>query len=220
MRTFAGNNSKILTLMPRKKSGFPYEVHPTPMKGKDGRNIVYARPARGLKLDIEAVDGYCHEHYKTADGELEYVFKQFVKCAAELMARGYRIETPIGSFVPKLGLKREITDADEVEDDDVMLDSVDYNPGKVWTKAIDQWLFDGFKRVDNPNVQELMQDTEHLERALKECLKKGYVTVKMFAYRASLSKYSARKQLEAWTKGESPKLIKSKMGQTDIYTEI
>ena len=38
--------------MPRKKSGFPYEVHPTPMKGKDGRNIVYARPARGYKLDI------------------------------------------------------------------------------------------------------------------------------------------------------------------------
>ena len=31
--------------MPKKKSGFPYEVHPTPAKGKDGRNIVYARPA-------------------------------------------------------------------------------------------------------------------------------------------------------------------------------
>lgn len=206
--------------MPRKKNGFPYEVHPTPMKGKDGRNIVYARPARGLKLDIEAIDGYCHEHYKTADGELEYVFKQFLKCAAELMARGYRIDTPIGSFVPKLSLKREITDADEVNDDDVMLDGVDYNPGKVWTKAIGQWLFDGFKRVDNPNVQELMQDTEHLEQALKECLKQGYVTVKMFAYRASLSKYSARKQLEAWTQGENPKLMRSKMGQMHIYTEV
>ena len=28
-----------------------------------------------------------------------------------------------------------------------------------------------------------------------------------------------RKQLEAWTKGENPKLMKSRMGQTDIYTE-
>lgn len=220
MRTFAVNSLKFVLIMSRKKNGFPYEVHPTPKKGKDGRNIVYARPARGLKLDFEAVDGYCHEHYKTADGELEYVFKQFVKCAAELMARGYRIDTPIGSFVPKLGLKREITDADEVDDDDVVLDSVDYNPGKVWTKAIGQWLFDGFKRVENPNVQELMQDTEHLERALKECLKKGYVTVAAFAYCASLSKYSARKQLETWTKGETPKLMKSKMGQMDIYTEV
>ena len=206
--------------MPRKKTGFLYEVHPTPMKGKDGRNIVYARPARGRKLDIDAVDGYCAKNYDTKDGELSRVMKQFLKCAAELMARGYRIETPIGSFVPKLGLKREITDADEVDDDDVVLDSVDYNPGKVWTKAIGQWLFNGFTRVDNPNVLELMQDTEHLERALKECLKKGYATVAMFAHCASLSKYSARKQLEAWTKGESPKLMKSKMGQTDIYTEV
>ena len=34
--------------MPKKKSGFPYEVYPTPAKGKDGGNIVYARPAKGL----------------------------------------------------------------------------------------------------------------------------------------------------------------------------
>ena len=93
--------------MPKKKSGFPYEVHPTPVKGKDGRNIVYARPARGLKLDIDAVDDYCQKHYETK-----------------------------------------------------------------------------------------------------------------IAYRASLSKYSARKQLEAWTKGENPKLMRSKMGQLHIYTEI
>ena len=206
--------------MPRKKTGFLYEVHPSPMKGKDGKNIVYARPAKGLKLDIDAVDGYCHEHYDTKDGELSRVMKQFLKCAAELMARGYRIETPIGSFVPKLGLKREITDADEVNDSDVKLEGVDYNPGKIWNKAIEGWLFNGFTRVENPNVQELMNDREHLEQALKECLKQGYVTVNTLAYRASLTNYSARKQLEAWTQGDNPKLMKSKVGHNDIYTEI
>ena len=207
--------------MPKKKSGFPYEVHPTPMKGKDGRNIVYAKPAKGLKLDIKAVDGYCHEHYELKDGELEFVFKQFLKCASELMARGYRIDTPIGSFVPKLGLKREITNADEVDDDDVQLEGVDYNPGKIWNKAIEGWLFNGFTRVENPNVQELMQDTAHLEQALRECLKqRGFVTVKAFTIQAHLTDYSARKQLETWTKGDNPKLMKTKMGQTDIYTEV
>ena len=207
--------------MPKKKSGFPYEVHPTPMKGKDGRNIVYAKPAKGLKLDIKAVDGYCHEHYELKDGELEFVFKQFLKCASELMARGYRIDTPIGSFVPKLGLKREITSADEVDDDDVQLEGVDYNPGKIWNKAIEDWLFNGFTRVENPNVQELMQDTAHLEQALRECLKqRGFVTVKAFTIQAHLTDYSARKQLETWTKGDNPKLMKTKMGQTDIYTEV
>ena len=202
--------------MPKKKSGFPYEVHPTPMKGKDGRNIVYAKPAKGLKLDIKAVDGYCHEHYELKDGELEFVFKQFLKCASELMARGYRIDTPIGSFVPKLGLKREITNADEVDDDDVQLEGVDYNPGKIWNKAIEGWLFNGFTRVENPNGQELMQDTAHLEQALR----RGFVTVKAFTIQAHLTDYSARKQLETWTKGDNPKLMKTKMGQTDIYTEV
>ena len=207
--------------MPKKKTGFMYEVHPSPMKGKDGRYIVYARPARGLKLDIEAVDKYCHDNYETKGGELEFVFKQFLKCASELMARSYRIDTPIGSFVPKLGLKREITNADEVDDDDVQLEGVDYNPGKIWNKAIEGWLFNGFTRVENPNVQELMQDTAHLEQALRECLKqRGFVTVKAFTIQAHLTDYSARKQLEAWTKGDNPKLLKSRMGQMDIYTEL
>ena len=168
------------------------------MLRKDGRNIVYARPARGYKMSMKGVDEFCHKYYNTRDGEITYAFEQFLKGAAELMARGYRIDTPIGSFVPKLGLRREIT---------------------VWNKAIEKWLYDGFLRVHNPNVQALMQDQEHLEKALRECLKKGYATTRSFAYHASLTQYSARKQLEAWTKGENPKLMKSRMGQTDIYTE-
>ena len=206
--------------MPKKKSGFPYEVHPTPVKGKDGRNIVYARPARGYKMSVKGVDEYCSMHYNTRNGEVTYVFEQFLKGAAELMARGYRIDTPIGSFVPKLKLRREITDADDVENNDVELEGVDYNPGKIRNKAIEKWLFNGFLRVHNPNVQALMEDQEHLEKALKECLKRGYTTTKTFAIVANLTLYSARKQLEAWTKGENPKLMKTKMGQMHIYTEI
>ena len=206
--------------MPRKKSGFPYEVHPTPIKGKDGRNIVYARPAKGHKMSIEGVDEFCAKHYATRNGEIELAFKQFIKGASELMAMGYRIDTPIGSFVPKLGLTREITDADEVKDSDVVLEGVDYNPGKLWNKAIEKWLYNGFMRVDNPNTQALLNDKEKMEEVLQKCLKRGYVTVKVFAILAGLTKYSARKQLEAWTKGEHPKLMKSQLGKTDIYTEI
>ena len=206
--------------MSRKKSGFPYEVHPTPKKGKDGRNIVYACPAKGLKMSIEGVDEFCAKHYATRNGEIELAIKQFIKGASELMAMGYRIDTPIGSFVPKLGLTREITDADEVKDSDVVLEGVGYNPGKLWNKAIEKWLYDGFKRVENPNTQALLNDKEKMEEVLQKCLKRGYVTVKVFAILAGLTKYSARKQLEAWTKGEHPKLMKSQFGKTDIYTEI
>ena len=206
--------------MSKKKSGFPYEVHPTPAKGKDGKNIVYARPARALKMSIEGVDEYCSEHYPIPSGMIEHAFNTFIKGAGELMAMGYRIDTPIGSFVPRLALKREITDPEEVDDKDVELDGVDYKPGKKWNKAISKWLFDGFTRADNPNTQELLKDTEHLEHALKESLKPGYTTTKRFAYLSGLTLYTARKVLEAWTQGETPKLMRSKIGQMHIYTEI
>jgi len=206
--------------MPKKSSGFPYEVHPTPAKGKDGRNIVYARPARGLKLSIKNIDEYCAKHYTTRSGEVEFVLDQFLKAAAEMMARGYRIETPIGSFVPKLKLKREITNADDVRNSDVEIDGVDYNPGKVWNKAIGKWLYDGFLRVDNPNVQEQLDDKEQLEQALSECLKRGYVTVSSYALHAGLSHYTARRLLNEWTEGKNPRLLKTRMGHSDIYTEI
>lgn len=206
--------------MPRKKAGFLYEVHPTPAKGRDGRNIVYAKPARGLKMTIDEVDSYCADNHSLRSGELKLVMGEFLRAAATLMARGYRIDTPIGSFAPRLALRREITNPDEVKDSDVLLDGVDYIPGKHWDEAIGKWLFNGFKRIHNANTQELMKDAEYLERTLRICLKQGYVTVRAFADHAGLTLYSARKQLEAWTQGDSPKLMRSRMGQMHIYTEI
>lgn len=205
--------------MPRKKTGFLYEVHPTPAKGKDGGNIVYVKPARGMKLSIDAVDDYCATHHSLRSGELKLVMSEFLKAAGVLMARGYRIDTPIGSFAPRLTLRREVTNPDDVKDADVELDGVDYIPGKHWDEAIKKWLFDGFTRLDNPNTQELLQDEAHLEEALRKGLKRGYVTARSFAYHAGLTLYSARKQLEAWTKGDHPKLLRTRMGQMHIYTE-
>ena len=205
--------------MPKKKNGFPYEVHPTPAKGRDGRNIVYARPARSRKFSIKGIDEYCATHYSTRKGEVEFVLGQFLLAAAEIMAKGYRIETPIGTFAPKLKLKREITHADEVRNGDVAIDGVDYYPGKLWNRAIEKWLFDGFLRVDNPNVQEQLDDKVQLDKALSECLKRGYVTVSNFAFCAKLSHYTARRLLNEWTEGENPRLLKTRMGRTDIYTE-
>ena len=206
--------------MPRKKAGFRYEVHPTPAKGKDGGNIVYARPARGLKMNIDELDNYCATHHSLRSGELRLVMGEFLRAAATLMARGYRIDTPIGSFAPKLALKREITNPDDVKNSDVRLDGVEYIPGKHWDDAIGKWLYDGFVRVNKPNTLELIKDTEHMEQSLQKCLKRGYATARSFAYHSGLTLYSARKQLEAWTKGDNPKLMRTRMAQSYIYTEI
>ena len=206
--------------MPRKKKGFLYEVHPTPAKGSDGRNIVYACPAKGMKLSIDAVDDYCATHHCLRSGELKLALEEFLRAAGALMARGYRIETPIGTFSPKLALKREVTSASDVKDSDVVLDGVDYHPCRRWNEAIGKWLFNGFSRSANPDTSEALGDTARLEQVLADCLKNGYVTTRRFAARAGLTPYSARKVLEAWTQGDNPKLMRSKMGQLHIYTEI
>jgi len=152
-------------LMPRKKDGMLFEVHPTPVKGKDGGNIVYARPASGKKLSMQEVEDYCSKWYGLRYGELTRALDVFLRAAAELMVQGYRIDTPIGSFAPRLKLIREVTDASQVKARDVRLDGVDY--------------------------------TRH----------------------SGLTYHSARKRLDAWTKGDNPRLLKTRRGHEYIYTE-
>ena len=207
--------------MPRKNSGMWYEVHPTPVKGADGKNLVYVRPKSGMKLSMKQLEDYCERNYSLRYGELSRAFDVFVRVAGRFLAEGYRIDTPIGSFAPKLSLAKQITDADEVKDRDVRLEGVEYNPGKLWDKEIKKWL-DGFRRFQNSDTKELLADKEKLEREMRECIKRnnGYITAGMFARYTGLTLYSARKQLDEWTKGENPKLLMTPRGKEHIYTEI
>ncbi|MBQ8155699.1 MAG: hypothetical protein IJ082_05190 [Prevotella sp.] len=206
--------------MPKKNSGMWYEVHPTPVKGEDGKNLLYVRPKSGMKLTMKELESYCERTYNMRYSEMSRAFDVFIRAAGRFLAEGYRIETPIGSFAPKLALTKQATDPDAIKDRDVKLDGVEYNPGKLWDKAIDYWL-DGFRRYHNPDTQELMADKEKLEQMMRECIRKygGYITAGRFSRFSGLTLYSARKQLNEWTKGDNPKLLKTKMGKEHIYTE-
>jgi hypothetical protein len=204
--------------MPRKTDGIEFELHPSPQKDKDGKPLLYVKLASKKKLTFAQLESYSISHKHMAKGELEACFTKFLNCAALWFHEGYRVETPIGSFAPKLALKREITDPEQVKDSDVELDGVDYQPGKRWHKSLKKWLYDGFRKSDKPNVQQLMNNPQHLEEALEKSTKGGYTTVRRFAYYANITLYSARKQLEAWTQGNHPKLLKTRMGQQFIYT--
>ncbi len=207
--------------MPRKNSGMWYEVHPTPVKGEDGKNLVYVRPKSGLKLTMKELEEYCERTYNMRYGEISRAFDMFIRAAGRFLAEGYRIDTPIGSFAPKLSLTKQVTDADKVKDRDVRLDGVEYNPGKLWNDEMKKW-HDGFRRYQNPNTQELMADKEKLEQMMRECIQKyhGYITVGLFSRYTGLTLYSARKLLNEWTKGDNPKLLKTTRGKEHIYTEI
>jgi hypothetical protein len=148
-------------------------------------------------------------------------FDMFIRAAGWFLAEGYRIETPIGSFAPKLSLAKQITDPDMVKDRDVRLEGVEYNPGKLWDKEIDKWL-DGFRRWQNPDTQEILADKEKLEQIMRDCIQQhhGYITAGMFSRASGLTLYSARKQLNEWTKGDVPLLLKTPRGKEHIYTEL
>ena len=99
--------------MPKKKDGMLFEVHPTPAKGRDGKNIVYVRPAMNHKVTMQGLEDFCNRNYNSPYGEMMRAFDYFLRAAGELMAMGYRVETPIGSFAPRLKLLREIRQRDE-----------------------------------------------------------------------------------------------------------
>ncbi len=207
--------------MPRKNKGMWYEVHPTPVKGSDGKNLLYVRPKSGMKLTMKQLEDYSERNYALRYGELTRAFDVFIRIAGRFLAEGYRIDTPIGSFAPKLSLTKQFTDPNEVKDRNVRLEGVEYNPGKLWTDEIAKWL-DGFRRFQNPDTQQILADKDKLEQVMRECLQQhhGYITTGMFARSSGLTLYSARKQLNEWTKGENPKLLMTPRGKEHIYTEI
>ena len=206
--------------MPRKNHGMWYEVHPTPMKGADGKNLVYVRPKSGLKLDMKQLEEYCERTSHLRYGELTRALDAFVRAASRFLAEGYRIDTPIGSFAPKLSLTKQVTDTNEVKDRDVRLEGVEYNPGKLWDREIKMWM-DGFRRYHNPDTQELLADKKQLEQIMRGVVKRaGYITAGMFSRASGLTLYSARKQLNLWTLGKNPKLLKTQMGREHVYTEV
>lgn len=123
--------------MPRKKDGMPFEMHPTPAKGKDGKILYYPRPLSEQKITMKGLDEYCAKYYGLRPLELTRAFEAFVMATGYYLSEGYRIETPIGSFAPRLRVVREITDPDDVKGRDVRFDGVEYNSGKLWYRPGD-----------------------------------------------------------------------------------
>ena len=207
--------------MPRKTNGMPFEIHPSPKKAENGKNILYVRPRSRQKITMEQLDDYCANHYALRPGELTRAFQAFIEATGYYLSEGYRVETLIGSFAPKIGLRRELTDPDEVKTTDVLFEGIEYKSVKEYEKSVLSNLR-GFRRANNPNVQQLMTDEDHLNKALRANLERyhGYVTARSFAHSANITYYSARKQLDKWCEGEHPRLLKTKQGQEYIYTEI
>ena len=209
--------------MPRKTKGLAFEVHPGPKKNEKGETMLYATTESCRKMSLDDFELWIHDKYSLPRGMMTRVFEAFMEAAPEWMAQGYKIETPIGIFSPRLKMKRDITNPDEVGNNDVEVDGVDCRISQQFEKRMGHSVnTDGYRYVRKTASSRILNDTQRLEEALYKSLKanKGFTTVSSFMQFSGLTKYSADKQLTHWCHGENPKLQRTRINHNDIFTEI
>ena len=205
--------------MPRKTDGIEFELHPGPQKDENGKPLLYARLASKKKLTFKQLEGYSISHQHMAKGELETCFAKFLNCAAPWFHEGYRVETPIGSFAPKVKLTGEHTDPKTVTGRDIKYDNIDFIPSKDFIKVVCSNRL-GFRRVEGPVGNSQMHDPKAMDEALRRSLQQGFTTVKIFRICSGLKRDSALKYLDSLTKGDHPRLRRVKSGKSYLYFPI
>jgi len=207
--------------MARKEDGMQFEVHPTPLKDKEGNNYVCVKPRTFAHRTMDDIDDYCARYFAMRPGEMTRAFSVFRQMSKIWLAWGDRLETPIGTFAPRLGLRQEKTTADHVGPADVYLRGIGFEPSKEYVEEVDT-MANGYRPTDFPTSMPLGDDHKHLEHALRQTIEGhgGYATVKTFKMFSHLSAYKARQVLDAWCEGPQPRLMRTMMGGTYIYTEI
>ena len=205
--------------MPRKTDGIEFELLPGPQKDENGKPLLYARLASKKKLTFKQLEGYSISHQHMAKGELETCFAKFLNCAAPWFHEGYRVETPIGSFAPKVKLTGEHTDPKTVTGRDIKYDNIDFIPSKDFIKVVCSNRL-GFRRAEGPVGNSQMHDPKAMDEALRRSLQQGFTSVKIFRICSGLKRDSAQDYLDSLTKGDHPRLRRVKNGNSYLYFPI
>lgn len=207
--------------MPKKENGLPFELHPSPIKDAEGRNILYAIPMQKLSTTLEELDDYCCIHSGLSRNQLVSVFNYFINTAAEFLARGERIVTPMGTFAPRLSLEGQFVNPADVHADDVRLRGIDFQPSKAFMEKVHQWN-SGFHVAPTSLRTDRRPTEKQLQKSLRECLKNnaGSITVTFFMNYCSLSRHLAQRYLDHLCEGDHPQLKRSRLGRAFIYSEV
>ncbi len=207
--------------MARKEDGMQFEIHPAPLKDEQGNNYVYVRPHCWTHRTMEDIDAYCAQHYAMRPGEMTRALTVFRQMSKVWLAWGDRLTTPIGTFAPKLGLRSPKTMADRVGGDDVELQSIEFQPLKEYVEEVDE-MANGFRPYEYQFPADILNNKDNLEHALRQSIEAngGYSTVHTFQMFSHLSKHTARKTLDRWCEEPRPRLMRTKMGNMFIYTEV
>ena len=205
--------------MPRKIDGVLFELQPRPTKGDDGKPLLYAQPVIEQKHDLDDIDTFCANYRHTRKGEMKRLFSLLEEVTTMWLSQGHRVETPFGSFAPKLRLLGEHTDPDKVLGRDIMYGGVEFIPSKQFVKDADCSL-DGFRKHKVSVGNSQVYDAKAMDEALAKSTRYGYITISTFMIFSRLKYNSAKNYLDSLCQGEHPRLRRYKEGRTWHYAVI
>lgn len=203
--------------MPRKTNGIIYELHPRPTKGEDGKPLLYAQAHIEKKYSVRELDAQCAEYTSMHLHQVENALNVAREVMASLLKEGRRVETPFGSFAPKLRLVGDHTDPNKVTGKDIMYAGIEFIPSKEFEEMAD-CSHHGFRQQDpmfwKPTK---VEGEEALEQALRKSMLNGHTTVKRFMLFSGLKETMARRFLNEHCKGEEPLLRSYREGRNVQY---
>ena len=201
--------------MPRKTDGMPFELHPSPIKGEDGKPLLYARPAAPYKRTMKDVKNYC-AFRGVNSGIVDIAFETFIEVCSDWLAEGYRVETPLGIFSPKIKLEGDFTDPAKVQGKDVKYVGIELVPSKRFIKEVG-FKQKGFRRKATSVGNAQMHDEAFMAEALRRSMKAGFTTIRIFMAVSGLKYHSAQRYLDRLCFGEHPTLRQQKIGGSFHY---
>jgi hypothetical protein len=149
-------------------------------------------------------------------GEMQQVFDVLMEVAGRWLSEGYRVETPLGSFAPKLKLIGQHTDPKTITGRDVRYVGLDFIPNKDLVKVAGRNR-EGYRKSKDPVGNSQMYDEQAMDDALQHCLRLGYVTIPEFMMFSKLKRDSAKNYLDSLCKGDHPRLWSVKEGRRYLY---
>ena len=209
--------------MPRKTEGLPFEVHRSPKTEEDGSVLLYATPQSNRTKDFNELEGWLQVSNAVRAGELQRSFDAFMSDCMRWLSKGYRVQTPIGVFSLKLGMKRKVTNPREVRHDDVEFKGIEFRPSAEFTNGVKRKVgLEGFRYVHKADSTLLAANEDAMLKALYKSIdaEGGYTTVTRFMSCSGLSKYAATRKLRQWCRSGSCLLRERKLGHSVIFELI
>lgn len=206
--------------MPRKTDGLPFEVHRSPSTDEDGRVVLYATTESNRTIEFKDIDGWACLSHVVRQGELQRSFDAFLDECSRWLSQGYRVQTPLGVFSLKLGMKRKVTDPQDVRHEDAEFKSIEFRPSAEFTNSVERKVkSEGFRYVHKADSTVLRANEKFMLEALHKSIHKqgGYTTVSSFMHYSGLSKYAATKQLRKWCGTSFPLLRQRRLGHSIIF---